>query len=170
MHFVSTKRPVCSRWKFDHPGFTVREQGLLPPRECQPGGGSEGALRSTQLFHMQLHALCLEGKIRKTIHRLVCFDSEVLSLTCFCPRVPREVDTWLVWKTGSGGTSRALEQLDSSTGSQRCGRCSSQLDRAYLERANTFSASPPWLLLWLCQCCSSNMERIVLPSEKKRSE
>lgn len=83
---MSTKRPVCSRWKFDHNGFTGREQDLLPPRECQPGGGSEAALRSAWCFRMQLHALCLEGKIRKTIHRLLCFDSEMLSLTCFLPK------------------------------------------------------------------------------------
>lgn len=145
-------------------------QGLLPPQECQPGGGSGGALCSTWHFHVQLHALCLERKIRKTIHRLVCFDSEIFLLTCFGPRVPREVDTSLVWKAASGGTSRALEQLDHSTGSERCGRCSSQMDRAYLERTNTFSASSPRLLLWLCQCCSGIVERTVLPPQKKRSE
>lgn len=78
------KRLVCGRWKVGYIRFTVREQVLLPLQGCQPGrGGNGGTLHGTRRHQVQLHALCLEGKIRKMIHKLVCFDSEMLFLTCF---------------------------------------------------------------------------------------
>lgn len=58
------------------------------------------------------------------------------------PGVPREVDTRLVWKAADGGTSRALEQLDLSAGSQRCGRHSSQLSKAGFEPATVTTVAP----------------------------
>ena len=87
------ERLVCGRQKFGYIGFTVGEQVLLLSQGCQPGGGGGGMLRGTQRLQVRLHALCLEGKIGKTIHKLVCFDSEMLFLTCLGPGVPREVDT-----------------------------------------------------------------------------
>lgn len=55
-----------------------------------------------------------------------------------------------------------LELLDLSAGSQRRRRHSSHLGRAGFEPARTFSASPTWLLLCLCQHHSGNAGLVLL--------
>jgi len=60
-----------------------------------------------------------------------------------------------LWNAASGDISSALEQLDLSVDTQRCGINRSQLGMAGLE-----PASPPWFLLLLCQHRSGNVEEL----------
>lgn len=151
------KRLICSRRKFGCIGFTAREQVLLPLQGCQPGGGGGGTPHGTHLqFQVQLHTLCLEGKMGKDIHKLVCFDSEMLFLTRFglgcqgkvIPDLCGEQPTVALPEFWSGWTSlRGLRDVEDTAPSWA---------GLVFELARTFSASPPRLLLWICQCRSGN--------------
>lgn len=164
--FVSRKRLVCSRWKSVCIRSTVQELVLLPLQGCQPDGGSGGMLSSTWQLEVQLCVLRLEGKIGKTIHKLVCFDSEMLLLgfglrcqgksapdLCAKQLMVAVPELWSSWTS-----LQALRDVEDSASNWAVPVLSQP--GHFLHHHHGF----------FCQCCSCNVEETVLPSQNKRSD